>query len=66
MAHHPEDPRSRPLLRRWFLKRADLEARAHATSADIRAQVKATRAQIDEANVKIQAKTGRNLPLAIL
>ena len=52
--------------RRWFLKRADLEARAHATSADIRAQVKATRAQIDEANVKIQAKTGRNLPLAIL
>ncbi|MEO6506094.1 MAG: phosphatidate cytidylyltransferase [Terrimesophilobacter sp.] len=54
------------MLRRWFLKRADLEARAHATSADIRAQVKATRAQIDEANVKIQAKTGRNLPLAIL
>ncbi len=66
MAHHSEGPRSRPMLRRWFLKRADLEARAHATSADIRAQVKATRAQIDEANVKIQAKTGRNLPLAIL
>jgi phosphatidate cytidylyltransferase len=66
MAHHPEGSRSGPMQRRWFLKRADLEARAHATSADIRAQVKATRAQIDEANVKIQAKTGRNLPLAIL
>ena len=66
MAHHPEGPRSRAIQRRWFLRRADLEARANATRAEIRAQVKATRAQIDEANIKIQAKTGRNLPLAIL
>jgi phosphatidate cytidylyltransferase len=66
MAHRPEDSRSRELARRWFLKRADLEARATATREEIRAQVKATRAQIDEANIKIQAKTGRNLPLAIL
>ncbi|GAB3035988.1 hypothetical protein GCM10027052_12600 [Parafrigoribacterium mesophilum] len=66
MAHDPEGRPSRPMKRRWFLRRADLEARAHATTADIRAQVKATRAQLDEANVKIQARTGRNLPLAIL
>jgi phosphatidate cytidylyltransferase len=66
MPHHPEDPRSRAMQRRWFLRRADIEARANATRAEIRAQVKATRAQIDEANIKIQAKTGRNLPLAIL
>ena len=67
MAHHPEDPRSRPLLAPLVSAGGPTSRRsAHATSADIRAQVKATRAQIDEANVKIQAKTGRNLPLAIL
>jgi phosphatidate cytidylyltransferase len=66
MPHHPEGQRSRAIRRRWFLRRADIEARANATRAEIRAQVKATRAQIDEANIKIQAKTGRNLPLAIL
>jgi phosphatidate cytidylyltransferase len=66
MPHRPEGQRSRAIRRRWFLRRADIEARANATRAEIRAQVKATRAQIDEANIKIQAKTGRNLPLAIL
>lgn len=76
----PDDaggPPLSPAKRRWRLGRADLEARADATRAEIRAQVKArraeltaqmeaTRAQIDQANEKIEARTGRNLPLAIL
>ncbi len=66
-----------PAKGRWSFRRADLEARADATRVEIRAQVKArraelkaqmqaTRAQIDHANEKIEARTGRNLPLAIL
>lgn len=73
-AERPPEPAAR---RRWSFRRADLEARADATRAEIRAQVKATRAelkaqveatkaQIDHANEKIEARTGRNLPLAIL
>ena len=69
-------PLVRP-LRRWRWKRAEIEARADATREEFRAQVKATReelkhqvevtrAQIDTANEKIEARTGRNLPLAIL
>ncbi|HEV7955630.1 MAG TPA: phosphatidate cytidylyltransferase, partial [Marisediminicola sp.] len=48
------------------LKREEFEARAHATRDDIRAQIAATRAQLDQANEKIEARAGRNLPLAIL
>ncbi|MBC7724361.1 MAG: phosphatidate cytidylyltransferase [Burkholderiaceae bacterium] len=48
------------------LRRDEFEARATATREDIRAQLAVTRAQIDQANVKIEARTGRNLPLAIL
>ncbi|MEO6943038.1 MAG: phosphatidate cytidylyltransferase [Terrimesophilobacter sp.] len=66
-----------PAKRRFSFRRADLEARADATREEIRAQVTATRAelraqmestraQIDHANEKIEARTGRNLPLAIL
>lgn len=76
----PDDSDRPPLIRpmqRWRWKRAELQARADATRDEIRAQVKATRedirlqveatrAQIDQANVKIEARTGRNLPLAIL
>lgn len=72
-----ESPRTPAKRGRWSFRRADLEARADATRAEIRAQVKArraelkeqmkaTRAQIDQANEKIEARTGRNLPLAIL
>ena len=75
----PDDSDRPPLIRpmrRWRWKRAELQARADATRDDIRAQVKATReeiklqveatrAQIDHANEKIEARTGRNLPLAI-
>ncbi|MCU1582843.1 MAG: phosphatidate cytidylyltransferase, partial [Microbacteriaceae bacterium] len=52
--------------RRRFLKREDLEARAHAIKRDLQAEVRVTRAQIDAANLKIEARTGRNLPLAIV
>lgn len=45
--------------------RAELEARGKATVADLEAQVKATRAQFDAANAKVEARVGRNLPLAI-
>lgn len=66
-----------PAKRRWRRRRAEFEARADATRAEIRAQVKArraeltaqmeaTRAQIDATNERIEARTGRNLPLAIL
>ena len=51
---------------RGHLNREDLEARAHALEEEFKAQVAATRAQIDATNVRIEARTGRNLPLAIL
>lgn len=51
---------------RGRFKREELEARAHALEDEFKAQVAATRAQIDATNVKIEARTGRNLPLAIL
>lgn len=46
--------------------REQFEARAHATRDEIRAQVAATRAQIDEANERLEARAGRNIPLATL
>ncbi len=66
MTDAPETaPAARKKRRRRF-KREELEARAHALEEDFKAQVAATRAQIDATNVKIEARTGRNLPLAIL
>jgi len=44
---------------------ADLTKQIRQTREDIRAQVKATRVQFDEANARINARTGRNLLLAI-
>ena len=49
-----------------MFRREEFEARARATRAEIEAQVRATKAQIEATNVKIEARTGRNLPLAIL
>jgi phosphatidate cytidylyltransferase len=63
-ASEDQTPTGKP--RRRFLRRKEFEARAQATRADIQAQVKVKRAQLDAANVKIEARTGRNLPLAIL
>ena len=60
----PGSPRRRGLFAR--VKREELEARAHAFEEDFKAQVAATRAQIDATNIKIEERTGRNLPLAIL
>ena len=60
----PGAPRRRGLFAR--VKREELEARAHAFEEDFKAQVAATRAQIDATNIKIEERTGRNLPLAIL
>lgn len=47
-------------------KRQVIETRAHQLEEELRAQFAATRAQIDATTVKIEARTGRNLPLAIL
>ncbi len=59
---------SPPVRRRRFhlVRREEFEARARATRAEIEAQVRTTKAQIEATNVKIEARTGRNLPLAIL
>ncbi len=46
--------------------RDEIEARAHMLEEEFKAQIAATRAQIDATNVRIEARTGRNLPLAIL
>ncbi len=43
-----------------------MDARVHGFEEDFKTQVAATRAQIDATNELIEAKTGRNLPLAIL
>ncbi len=77
MPDDDDGPPQAPAKRRWRFGRADFEARADATReeiraqvtatrAELRAQVEATRAQIDHANERIEARTGRNLPLAIL
>jgi len=46
--------------------RADFERQVQATRADFERQVQATRAQLDATNERIEARTGRNLILAIL
>ncbi|HXD60543.1 MAG TPA: phosphatidate cytidylyltransferase [Lacisediminihabitans sp.] len=62
------DPSERPpgKRRRLLKRRQELEARANAFKSEFQTELKATKAQIDAANVKIEARTGRNLPLAIL
>ncbi len=64
MSDSPERPRP-ALKRRVRQGREDLEARAAATREEIRAQIATTRAHLDDANEKLEAKAGRNLPLAI-
>ncbi|MCU1515240.1 MAG: phosphatidate cytidylyltransferase [Microbacteriaceae bacterium] len=66
MSDAPEGTPPATNARRRQLKRADIEARAHLLEADFKAQVAVRRAQIDATNVKIEQRTGRNLPLAIL
>lgn len=46
--------------------RAEFRAQVESTRADIERQVQATRAQLDATNVRIEARTGRNLILAVL
>ncbi len=64
MSDSPERPRP-ALNRRVRQRREDLEARAAATREEIRAQIAVTRAHLDDANEKLEARAGRNLPLAI-
>jgi phosphatidate cytidylyltransferase len=67
MTDSPEgSPPSQGRRRRFLKRREEFEARANAFKSDIQAELKVTRAQLDAANVKIEARTGRNLPLAIL
>ncbi|WBU39160.1 phosphatidate cytidylyltransferase [Homoserinibacter sp. YIM 151385] len=65
----PQDPVDagpvRPAGVRGRPSRAELEAKAQQRVADIEAQVRATRAQLDAANARVEARVGRNLPLAI-
>ncbi|GAA4365996.1 phosphatidate cytidylyltransferase [Agromyces bauzanensis] len=46
--------------------REDFRAQVHARKADLERQFEASKAQFDEAQEKIQARTGRNLILAII
>ena len=46
--------------------RSDFERQVQSSKADFERQVQATRAQIDKTNERIEARTGRNLILAIL
>ena len=46
--------------------KADFERQVQSTKADFERQVQATRAQFDATNERIEARTGRNLILAIL
>ncbi len=43
-----------------------MDARVHVLEEDFKTQVAATRAQIDATQERIEARTGRNLPVAIL
>ncbi|MES2172044.1 MAG: phosphatidate cytidylyltransferase [Actinomycetota bacterium] len=65
-AQPPEGTPPTAPRRRRLLKRAEVDARVHDLEDDFRNQVAATRAQIDATQERIQARTGRNLPVAIL
>ncbi|MDQ1582895.1 MAG: phosphatidate cytidylyltransferase [Microbacteriaceae bacterium] len=73
----PDDPDIPPSSRRGRAGRAEFKAQVKSTRADIERQVQATRADIerqmqarkaklDATNERIEARTGRNLILAIL
>jgi phosphatidate cytidylyltransferase len=66
MPDAPDDAPAGKKTRRGRFQREGIEARAHALEEDFKAQVAVTRAHIDATTVKIEARTGRNLPLAIL
>jgi phosphatidate cytidylyltransferase len=65
-AQPPEGTQPTAPRRRRLLKRAQMDARVQGLEDDFRNQVAATRAQIDATQERIQARTGRNLPVAIL
>ena len=46
--------------------RDDFRAQVHARRADLERQFEASKAQFDQAQEKIQARTGRNLILAVV
>lgn len=64
MTHDPH--REPPPKRGRGAGRAEFRAQVEATKADIERQVQATRAQMDATTERIEARTGRNLILAIL
>jgi phosphatidate cytidylyltransferase len=66
MTDLPEGTEPTARQRRRLIKRAQVDARVHDLEDDFRNQVAATRAQIDATQERIQARTGRNLPVAIL
>lgn len=66
MTDSREEPASKPRSFGRKSKRAEFEVFAHATADELRAQFEATKAQIDATNVKIEARTGRNLIAAII
>ena len=55
----------RPLRPRRPRNTAELQEQLRATRSEIRDQVRHTRAQFDEANARVTARTGRNLVFAI-
>ncbi|WP_174235663.1 MULTISPECIES: phosphatidate cytidylyltransferase [Cryobacterium] len=55
-----------PPKRAHGVSRAEFRAQVQSTRADIERQMQATRAQLDATQVRIQARTGRNLILATL
>ena len=65
MAELPDDTRAPSRFTRRRKKRDELEAFAHATADDLKAQFEATRAQFEATNERIEAKAGRNLFAAI-
>lgn len=65
--HEPPDSSAkREHARREHLGRSEFSAQMKATRADIERQVQVRRAQLDATNERIEARTGRNLILAIL
>lgn len=66
MAEQSDDPTPPPRFGRGRKNRDELEALAHATADDIKAQFEVRRAQLEATNVRIEAKAGRNLFAATL
>ena len=59
-------PEDQPPRRSPSARKDEIRAQVKATRADIERQFEATKAQIDATSERIQARTGRNLILAIL